>query len=59
MKVWMYFHTDGDSGYYAIQLFSTKAKAEAWKRKDNDAYGGIQEKIIDAAAPLAVEPREE
>lgn len=43
----MYYHTDGDSGYYAIKLFSSLEKALAWKKKDNSAYGGIDEIEVD------------
>jgi|GraSoiStandDraft_4_1057263.scaffolds.fasta_scaffold00110_55 hypothetical protein len=43
MTVWMYFHTDGDSGYYAIKLFTTRAKAEAWSKANPDAYARITE----------------
>lgn len=41
MTVWMYYETDGDSGYYRIRLFSTQEKAEDWRRKRNDAYGRV------------------
>jgi len=45
-KVWMYLETDGDSGYYAVRLFTTKAKAEAYKASRTDserAYAQIKE----------------
>jgi hypothetical protein len=47
MTIWMYFETDGDAGYYGIRLFSTKEKAEAYRRKKHDAYGGVEEITVD------------
>lgn len=46
--VWMYYETDGDSGYYRIKLFSTEKKAEAYKKKINSAYGAVTSVMIDA-----------
>lgn len=46
MSVWMYSETDGDSGDYAIKLFSTKAKAEAYAKQLNNAYRRITEMKI-------------
>lgn len=43
MKVWMYYETDGDAGYYGIMLFSTKEKAQAYYDKHNKGYGIITE----------------
>jgi len=43
MTVWMYYTTDGDSGYYRIKLFSTKVKAERYKIQEGSAYGNIKE----------------
>ncbi len=45
MTLWMFFRTDGDSGYYAIKLFRSKEKAQEWLRKkeNNDGYGNITE----------------
>ena len=45
--VWMYFETDIDIGRYCIRLFSTKAKAEAHKRKNNNGYGWVSEIKVD------------
>lgn len=39
--VWMYYSTDGDSGYYNIRLFRTQESALAYKISLNDAYGNI------------------
>jgi hypothetical protein len=41
LKVWMYYQSDGDSGYYNIKLFYTKEQAEAYKSKTRNAYGQI------------------
>lgn len=46
MKVWMYYETDGDAGYYAIKLFFTKTAAEKYKREKNDAYGHVDSIFI-------------
>ncbi len=40
--VWMYYTTDGDSGYYRIKLFSSKAKAEAHAKQQNSGYGNVE-----------------
>ncbi len=45
--IYVYYETDGDSGAYGIKLFSTKEKAEEYKKKKNDAYGRISEKELD------------
>jgi hypothetical protein len=42
-KVWMYYRTDGDSGYYAIKLFRLKTSAEAWAKVERSAYGKVAE----------------
>ena len=47
MTIWMYYATDGDSGYYGIRLFKTKAAAEAYKRERNDAYGLVKEMKVE------------
>ena len=47
MTIWMYYVTDGDSGYYGIRLFKTKAAAEAYKRQRNDAYGLVKEMKVE------------
>jgi hypothetical protein len=41
MDLWMYYETDGDSGYYNIKLFKSKKIAEDYKRSKNDAYGQL------------------
>lgn len=41
MTVWVYYETDGDSGWYRVALFSTVEKAEAHKKKRDSAYGRI------------------
>lgn len=48
----MYYETDGDSGYYAIRLFSTKWKAEKYRDKLDDAYGRVKSIEIDADEDL-------
>lgn len=44
--VWMYYQTDGDSGFYAIKLFSTKQKADDFYKKNGSAYGAISEIVV-------------
>ena len=39
--VWVYYETDGDSGWYRVKVFSTMEKAEAYKRKRDSAYGHV------------------
>lgn len=46
MTVWMYYTTDGDSGYYSIKLFATQAAAEKYSKKLNNAYGNITEVAV-------------
>ena len=42
--VWMYYETDGDSGYYGIVLFTTKAAADRHHALQRDkAYGKVKE----------------
>jgi hypothetical protein len=44
MTVWMYYLTDGDSGYYRIKLFKTKEAAKNFLNgKGKDAYARITE----------------
>jgi hypothetical protein len=38
----MYYETDGDSGFYAIKLFTSEKKAETYKLDKNSAYGVIK-----------------
>lgn len=47
MKVWMFYRTDGDSGYYAIKLFTTKQKAEAYLASRQDGYSRIEEMVVE------------
>jgi len=47
MKVWMYYETDGDSGFYSIKLFSTEKKAREYAKKKNDSYGNIGELTVE------------
>jgi hypothetical protein len=48
MTVWAYYETDGDAGWYSIELFRTKESAERHRRKVDSAYGRI--------SPLEVQP---
>jgi hypothetical protein len=42
--VWMYYETDGDSGYYSIVLFTTKAAADRHHAQQRDkAYGKVKQ----------------
>ena len=47
MKVYICYHTDGDSGWYRIRIFSAKEEAEALKKRDGSAYFGISEYEVD------------
>ena len=46
MTLWMYYETDGDSGYYAIKLFRTQSEAEKWKARQKSAYGRTKQAIV-------------
>lgn len=41
MMVWMYYTTDGDSGYYRVKLFSSKRKAEAYLAAHQHGYSHV------------------
>jgi hypothetical protein len=41
MRVWAYYTTDGDAGWYGVTLFPTLDAAAAYLKKKNDAYGQI------------------
>lgn len=43
----MYGETDGDTGFYAIELFSTSEKAEEYKKFKDNPYGDITEIVVD------------
>lgn len=47
MQIWMYYQTDGDSGYYHIRLFSTVDKALAYQKKKHNAYSDICRITVD------------
>jgi hypothetical protein len=47
MTIYAYYETDGDAGWYAVTLFSTKKKAEVYKKAMDSAYGNIDELIVD------------
>jgi len=43
MNIWMYYETDGDSGYYGVRLFATEATAQRYREKQRgNAYGHIK-----------------
>jgi hypothetical protein len=42
MTIWVYYETDGDAGWYAVNLFQTKQSAENWKKRENSAYGNVE-----------------
>jgi len=43
MNIWMYYETDGDSGYYGVRLFATEATAQRYREKQRgNAYGNIK-----------------
>jgi len=52
MILFMYYETDGDSGYYGIKLFSTMDKALAYKKFKNNAYGRVTDVGVDEAMPI-------
>ena len=41
--VWLYYETDGDSGYYHLQVFASEQKARAYQKSKNSAYGNVRE----------------
>lgn len=41
MTIWMLYATDGDSGYYDIELFLTEATAKARLKTKQDGYHRI------------------
>lgn len=43
LVVWMFYRTDGDSGYYGIKLFQTEAAARAYLAANHDGYSNIEE----------------
>lgn len=47
MTIYMYYETDGDSGYYSIRLFTTEQKALNYKEKMKSAYGHIKEMKVE------------
>lgn len=44
MIVWMYYETDGDSGYYGVRLFASETAAQRYreKQRDGQSYGRIK-----------------
>lgn len=46
MKVWVLYSTDGDSGWYNVEIYQTKKLAELARIKRNDAYSKISEMEI-------------
>ena len=54
--MWMYYETDGDSGFYGIELFSTELYANKYKEHKHDPYGAIVEIEVDRkVAELKIE----
>lgn len=54
--MWVYYETDGDSGWYAVKLFSTQTFALQYKTEKDNAYGNITEVQVDEIAkPLPYE----
>ncbi len=43
MKLWIYYETDGNSGWHWVKLFSSKEKAETYKKQKSDDYGHVDE----------------
>jgi hypothetical protein len=46
MIVWMYYETDGDSGYYRIRLFDTEEKAKTFQKEHGTAYGHVKHMMV-------------
>jgi ssDNA-binding Zn-finger/Zn-ribbon topoisomerase 1 len=45
--MFMYYETDGDSGYYNIKLFTSRLEAEKYHKAKGDAYGHTTEIEVD------------
>lgn len=48
--MFVYYESDGDSGWYNVRLFSTKENAEEYKQRIHSSYGGIHELEVDTEA---------
>jgi hypothetical protein len=42
MTIWMYYETDGDSGYFNIKLFTNQNAAMRWKALKYSGYGKVE-----------------
>lgn len=45
--MWIYYETDGDSGWYSVKLFSSQQFAMQYKNDKGDAYGCVEEIPVD------------
>jgi ssDNA-binding Zn-finger/Zn-ribbon topoisomerase 1 len=45
--MFMYYETDGDSGYYNIRLFTSRLDAEKYHKLKNNPYGNTIEIAVD------------
>lgn len=45
--MFMYYETDGDSGFYNIELFSSRLEAEKYHKKTASNYGNVCEIEVD------------
>lgn len=57
MTLWIYYETDGDSGWYRVKLFHTKISADNYRKFADSAYGKVEQ--IDVQDPLPFEERED
>lgn len=44
--LWVYYRTDGDSGWYNVCLFTSEDKAWAYHRDQHSAYGQVEKIIV-------------
>jgi hypothetical protein len=51
MDLWIYYETDGDSGWYGVKLFASKAIAEAYQIQKNTAYGHLDTINVNVEKP--------
>lgn len=47
MTIWVYYETDGDSGWHSIKLFRTYEQAESYYKLKHNAYGHVASMILE------------
>lgn len=46
-SMFVYYETDGDSGWYSVKLFTSRLEAEKYHKRKGDAYGHTAEIAVD------------